>query len=290
MKTIKLTCVIITTVCASLSYPNEINTDSFWGRVDFLTEYYFEQDLQTFSNHKNNGFRDKYLMSAQTMFQTMLISYDDFLHFGLLYISGLGMGRQNEAILFDPQEVGYSIIPFFEYRRNKIFFQTGLDHSCFHEVDRLTRPTAYWNKAYIRASSANYRYQQMKIHYIDEGRTGYLDNLRWSAWAGYFIREFGGMDVTLLSGGHPWSATAGVDAGYSFYRTKSWMFSGRNQIEAFADTAGTGYWAGVLGIEADVYNRKHSFGVFINYNYEFPGVMPLFSKDQLIEFGIRFRY
>jgi len=286
IKLISATIIIINTS----SYSDDANTNSFWNRVDFLTEYYFDQDLRTFFNHKSSDFREAYLMSAETRFEMMLVSYDDFFHFGLLYTNYLGMGRQNEAILFDPQEVNYAIVPFFEYRHREISWQAGLDHRCFHEVDRLTRPTAYWNKAYIKASSANYRYQQMKKGYIDKGREGYVDNLRWSAWTGYFIRKFGDMDTTLLSGGHPWKSTAGVDAGYSFYRTKSWMFSGTNELVLFIDTDGKGYWAGTLGIDADVYNRRHTFGVFINYNYEFPRALPLFSRDQLFELGMRFRY
>jgi hypothetical protein len=321
MKTLtkKLACAAITIICAAAHYggadasgvniggvntknvtTDYVNTDNtstdnanparFFDRVDFLTEYYLDQDLRTFLNHKNEEFRSAYLMSAETRFEMMLLSYGDFLHFGLLYTNYLGMGRQNAAILFDPQEADYAIVPFLEFRRGNLFYQTGLDHRCFHEIDRLTRPTAYWNQIYIKASSANYRYQQMRKNYVNARRDNLLDMLSWSVRAGYFIRKFGGMDVTLLSGGHPWASTAGGDVGYSFHKTKSWMFTGRNSINLLIDTTGTPYWTGILGLDADVYNRKHTFGLFVKYNYEFPRTLPLFSRDRLLELGMRFRY
>jgi hypothetical protein len=286
--TILITAIII--AAPAQSYSDDVNAGRFFGRFDFLTEFYAGQDLRTFFNHKNEKFRETYLMSAETKFEMMLISYNSFLRLGALYSNYLGMGRQNKAILFDPQEANYAIVPFLEFRHNGIFYQTGLDHRCFHEIDRLTRPTAYWNQIYIKVSSANYRYQQMQRDYVNAGRENLLDMLTWSVRAGYFIRKFGSMDVTLLSGGHPWGSTFAIETGYSFYKSKSWMFSGRHEFVLLADTTGKGRWTGVLGIDADVYNRRHSFGAFINYNYEFPKTLPIFSKDQLIELGIRFRY
>jgi len=220
----------------------------------------------------------------------MIVSFDSAFHLGLLYNNYLGMGRQNEAIVFDPRDVYYAVTPFFEFRRGGIFWQAGIDHRCFHQIDRRTRAVApYWNQVYVKAASANYRFSVMKAN-INAGRNGYLDNLKWQAWAGYCVRAFGGMDRTLLSGGQPWAAAAGVDAGYPFYRSKSWVFGGRNKINMFTDTTGTTYWTGELGIDADVHNRRYAVGFFVNYNYEFPRTLPLFSKDQLIELGVRFRF
>jgi len=286
----RLFCLTAVILCA-LSYADNDSIDNFWGRFDFLTEYYATQDVRTFFNHKNDHFHEEYLISTETFFEVMIVSYDTAVHFGMFYMNYLGMGRQSAQILFDPRESHYALTPFFEYRRNDIFYQAGLDHRCFHQVDRKQRPISpYWNQAYIKASSANYRFKQMKQMYIDKNSDSHLERLRWSAWAGYFIRKFGGMDVTLLSGGHPWGSTIGTDAAYSFYKTKSWMFSGRNELVLFADTTGKGYWTGMLGVDADIYNRKNSFGFFLYYNYEFPRMLPLYSKDQLFDFGMRWRF
>ena len=287
----KAVCLATAIFCAA-DCSDDTGVGRLIDRLGLLTEYHFQQDARAYANHSNGGLRETYLISALTEFEAMAVSLDSAFHLGLLYSNYLGMGRQNEAILFDPRDVHYAIAPFFEYRRGAVFFQAGLDHRCFHEVDRRTRAVSpYWNQAYVRASSANYRFKLMKKNYIDAGRDGVFDNLKWQAWAGYFVRKFGGMDSTLLSGGHPWAVAAGAEAGYSFYRSRSWIFSGRNKIAMFSDTAGTTpYWAGELGIDADVHNRQYAVGFFVSYNYEFPQTQPLFSKDRLVELGLRFRF
>jgi len=286
--------LVATVLCGGFAYADgELAPQKrFVDRIDFFTEFYAVQDIRTFSNHKNEDFRNAYLMAAETEFEAMIISLDDFLHFGLKYRNNLGMGRQAENIVFDPQESDYSLIGFFEYRRNGIFYQVGLDHSCFHEIDRLTRPTPYWNQIYLTVSSQNYRFKQMREKFLNKGQTGWqtsLDGLRWSANIGYFVRKFGNTDPSLISGGHPWSSTLGADVGYTFYQTRNWAFSGHKQLTALIDTTGGGHWKGLIGLDADFYSRKASFGVFVNFNYEFPRELPLYSKDRLFEFGVRFR-
>ncbi|MDR2577568.1 MAG: hypothetical protein LBC70_01980 [Chitinispirillales bacterium] len=287
----KIICLITAVTAMSPCFANETSTGRFIDRVDFLTEFYIYQDVRTFTNHKNAELREAYLVSAETEFEAIFVSLDSILHFGMLYSNYLGMGRQSAAILFDPREANYALVPYFEFRHQEIFYQIGLDHRCFHQIDRKTRSISpYWNQIYIRASSANYRFPQMRKNYIDAGRNTYLDNLRWQVTAGYFVSKFGGMDRTLISGGHPWRATAAGDIGYSFYRSESWILSGHNKITLLSDTSGTPFWIGGLGIDADVHNRGYAIGFFINYNYEFSRNLPLFSNDQLIELGIRFRY
>jgi hypothetical protein len=299
----KLAAAAAVILCLSPPSPaNDANTGGFWkefaARIDFLTEFYANQDARTFANHKNGSYREQYLVSSETFFEAMMISYDTIAHIGMFYMNYLGMGRQSDAILFDPRESHYALTPFFEFRHSDIFYQAGLDHRCFHQIDshhKRREPTRrdispYWNQPYIKVSSANYRYKQLRNDYIEKGRDSYLDRLRWSAWAGYFIRKFGDMDATLLSGGHPWGSTAGIDASYSFKRTNSWLFSGRNELVLFADTTGKRYWRGLLGIDADIYNRNTTFGFFIHYNYEFPRELPLYSKDQLFDLGVRWRF
>jgi hypothetical protein len=276
----------------------EFDLKKHLGRIDFLTEYFALQDARFFFNHKNDTLYNAYLTTASTEFTALLISYDTILHAGLFFSNYLEMGRQNTAILFDPREAHYAISPFFEFRHRGIYYETGLDHRCFHQIDRhqwwktdgQREISPYWNEIYLKVSSANYRFLQMKKNYLENDRYGYLDRLKWQVWAGYFIQDLGDMDRTLLNGGHPWNNRAGLDAGYYFYKTKSWIFSAHHNLTMLIDTTGTWYWTGVLGLDADVYNRKHSIGLFIQYNYEFPNDQPLFTKDRLFEWGARFRF
>jgi hypothetical protein len=286
MKTL-IRLLLITALCA----PSYSADTRIVDRINLLSEFHFEQGASAFFNYKNDELREMYFVTANTEFEAMIVSVDKEYHVGILFNNYLGMGKQSATITFDPRDAHYAIVPFFEFRHKNVFYQTGLDHRCFHEIDRMSRPISpYWNEVYVKALSANYRFKTMKEKYIDEGRDGIVDNLKWHAQAGYFVRKMGKMDKTLLSGGHPWGGTAGVNIGYSFYKTNSWIFSARNDLTAFVDNAWTPYWAGDFGIDADVYNRQYSVGFFINYNYEFPRMLPLYSKDQLFEWGVRFRF
>ena len=286
---LKAVCMIATLLCAP-SYSGEDAPKRFLDRFGFLTEYYFDQDARTFSNHKNDELFEIHMMAAETNFEVIFLSYEDFLHFSIMYSYYFGGGQQDRVMAFDPRLSNYAIIPVVELRHKDIFYQIGLDHRCFHQIDREPEIVPYWNQVYAKALSGNYRYQQMQKNYIGNGRDGYLDRLKWSAWAGYFMKKFGGMNPTLVSGNHPWDATLGVSAGYSFYKTKSWMFSGRNNLVAFIDTTGKFYWTGLAGVDADLYTRRLSFGIFIDYNYEFPRELPWISRDQLFEWGVRWRF
>jgi hypothetical protein len=262
----------------------------FFGRVDGLTEYHFSQDVRTFSNHKNEEFRSAYLVSALTEFEAMMVSYDTIFHIGILYSNNLGMGRQNAAILFDPRESDYALVPFIEFRHKNINYNFGLDHRCYHQIDRIDRKVSpYWNELYIRASSANYRFQQYKKNHVEQNR--FIDNFKWMIWAGHFIRNWGNMDKSILNGGHPFSGRGGLDLAYSFYKTQNWVFGAHNKMVVFGDTTGAAYWIGEFGLDIDLFSKKHSIGFFMNYNYEFPNELPLYlSKDRLFEWGIRWRY
>ena len=280
-------------------------------RFEALPEYYLLQDMRWYGNYKNENYKEAFLVSAYTEFEAMFVSYDNKLFFGTIYSNYLGMGRQNAAILFSPRDVDYTLKPFFEFRHQRIFYQTGLDHRCFHQVDRKERETPYWNVIYLQISSDNHRYQLQRKYLLENGRWDFLDRLSWQFEAGYFVREFGDMDKSLLNGQHPWGSSAHLEARYSFFKSKSWILGTRHKTSLFCDTTGTPYWSGELELNAEVYNRKHALGFFINYNYEFPRtmpmydptkfsqttdrtgnsrLMPLFSKDRLVEFGMRWRY
>jgi len=289
----------------------ESNLQKVLSRFEALPEYYFEQDARTYTNYKNKEFKEAFLVSGKTEFEAMFVSYEEDLLFGMYYSNYIGMGRQNASILFSPRDTYYTLRPFFEFRHNRLFYQTGLDHTCFHQIDRKERETPYWNEIYLQVSSDNYRVQLQRKYLVEDDRWDFFDRLRWQFRAGYFMRKFGNVDKSIINGGHPFGSNFSLGTGYSFFKSNSWILGANHDFALFRGTTGASYWSGALELSADVYSRKHTLGFFINYNYE-PGrgmpmydsseyeksanyegekkMMPLFSRDQLVEFGIRWRY
>jgi len=304
--------LIIPALCITvLADKPESNLKTILSKIDLLPEYYFQQDARTYSNYKNEEFKEAFLVSGKTEFEAMFVSYDEIVFWGMYYSTYIGMGRQNASILFSPRDTYYTLRPFFEYRRGGLFYQSGLDHTCFHQVDRKERDTPYWNEIYLQISSDNYRFQLQREYLLEASVWEFFDRLRWQFRAGYFIREFGNVDKTIINGGHPFANNFSLGTGYSFFKSSHWILGAHHNLALFRGTAGTNYWSGAFELSADLYSFKHTLGFFINYNYE-PGrgmpmydsseyfksenykgekkMMPLFSKDQLIEFGIRWRY
>ncbi|MDR0306661.1 MAG: hypothetical protein LBI42_07465 [Chitinispirillales bacterium] len=303
-------CLIAFALCFTIFADNKSSFKKIINRFEALPEYYLEQDMRWYSNYKNEEFKESFLVSGNTEFEAMFVSYEKRFFLGAIYSNYIGMGRQNASILFSPRDVNYTLKPFFEFRHNRISYQTGLDHRCFHQVDRKERETPYWNVPYLRIASGNYRYQLQRKQLLESNRWDFFDRIAWLFEIGYFVREFGNMDKSLLNGFHPWGSSAKFDARYYFLKSKSWLIGARHKTSLYCDTAGVPYWSGELELSADVYSRKHALGFFINYNYEFPRLMPmydpteyskstglsgpkrlmpLFSKDRLVEFGVRWR-
>lgn len=273
------------------SFSETQKENSFLKDIKVLPEYYFEQDARWFANHKNEQFEKAYLLEATTRFEAMFVSYADKFFLGGFYLNNLGMGKQYRDIVFDPRDVHYALSPFFEIRHKGYHYQLGLDHRCFHEVDRSTRSTPYWNQLFISAASQNYRRQFLIRKIKENGTFGYLERFTWNAYFGYFITEFfGSVNPIILSGGHNWRTTTRLETGYAFYRTDSWIISAGHEFQLYCDTAGTCYWSGKLSLKADLYRYKHGISFFMNYNYEFPKERPIYSKDRLLELGIKFSY
>ena len=294
---------------------SESNLKKILSRFEALPEYYFQQDARLYTNYKNAEFKEAFLVSGKSEFEAMFVSYLEAMFFGMYYSNYIGMGRQHASILFSPRDSYYTLRPFFEFRHKlnnkRLFYQSGLDHTCLHQIDRKERDTPYWNEIYFQVSSDNYRPQLQRKYLVEDDRWDIFNRLRWQVRAGYFMRKFGSVDRSIINGGHPFGSNFSIGTGYSFFKSESWILGAHHNFALFRDTTGASYWSGNLELSADVYNRKHTLGFFINYNYE-PGrgmpmydssiyptsanyegekrMMPLFSRDQLVEFGIRWRY
>lgn len=304
--------LIVSSLCVTvLAGEPESNLKKVLNRFEALPEYYFQQDARFYANYKNEEFKEAFLVSGKTEFEAVFVSYDEKIMMGMYYSNYIGMGRQSASILFSPRDVDYTLRPFFEFRRKNLFYQTGLDHHCFHQVDRKERETPYWNELYLQVSSDNYRFQLKSKYLIEDDRWDFFDRFSYQFKAGYFVRKFGNMNKSLLNGQHPWGSNFSLGTGYSFFKSSHWILGAHHNFALFCDTTGSPYWSGALELSADIYKRKHILGFFINYNYElnrgmpmydsseYPKsenyngekrLMPLFSRDRLVEFGIRWRY
>lgn len=291
MNTIFQKCIFSLSIFCLFTFSSGSEINSMLNQVKALPEYYFEQDARWFMNHKNDEFVKAYLLEATTLFEAMFVSYADKFFLGGFYLNNLGMGKQYKDIVFDPRDVHYALSPFFEFRHKGGHYQLGLDHRCFHEVDRNSRSTPYWNQLFLRFASENHRRRFMIEKLKKEGNWEYWDRISWSVYVGFFINEFfGWVNPAILSGGHEWQTAGRFETSYDFFKTSFWILNAGHELEFFSNTEGNFYWSGKLSLEAVLYPYRHGISFFVDYNYEFPKERPIYSKDQLFELGMKFSY
>jgi len=275
---------------------------SFWEsrlkNYEFFPQYYTETDLRYFTLHKNDYFKTRYFLEANTDFEFVLFKYKKNLYslFGLKLQTGMGQTPDN--VVFDPMDINFGLLPVVEYRLPKINLQFGLEHHCFHEIDRQESETVYFNRLFLAVGSANTRPIVYLSNLNTEDGWRLFNRIAWYAQWGYFVKDFFGLiDRGLLNDQNYNNQELLTDFRYAFYHRKSWIVDFRGQAKFGTwqkDTDGITdkkpYWRLDLGLEFISRRGKNGAMIFINYTIDdIPPYenIPRFSKDRLLQIGVR---
>jgi hypothetical protein len=264
-------------------------TGSGTGGFDFFPEYHLNGEAIYFFNHQNQAYRTEYLMETNSDLELDLLSYNHFLYWVWELQNRLGAGRQNQIITFNPYESRYAVNPLLEFRTRPFNFQAGIEHPCFHNIDRLgpLGETYYWNKIRINVNTKNFRLGDYRQGLTGEEKGKFISRFSGGIRIGYFLKDLGGLvDTGVLNGGHSYFMDGGGEARYAFYLSRRWIVNARLGIDWKRDRAGNFYQAYVPGLEGHPLFGKGGFAIFVYYN-AFDN-LPLRPRNKLVEFGIRF--
>jgi hypothetical protein len=210
------------------------------------------------------------------------------------------MGQKGEGnVFFDPMEINFGIIPTFEFRTSLLLYQFGLNHHCFHEIDQKDHTTVYWNKLYFSVCSNNMRIFSYWLNLTKEDGWTYKNRISWRFTWGYYVREFFGIiRESTINGVNKYVHDAIIDIRYAFYRRKSWIVNARfrttigywKNLPNKPDDNG-GYYRFDIGIENHFRRGEKGAMAFLMYTLDhLPKYqnIPRFSRDRLLQIGIRF--
>lgn len=277
--------------------------DSLWEYIyqnfEFLPEYHIEADIFMFLFHKNDYFKERYYLESNTNVEFVFISFRDFVYSVWEFKLQSGMGQTPGNVVFDPMDINYGIVPSSEFRIPLMNLQGGLDHSCFHEIDRKDFKTIYWNKLFCAAGSKNMRlYDYWQALTKKDGWT--MENrISWYLSWGYYLRKFFGLvGEHSINGENKYLHDTKIDLRYAFYRRRSWIVNlrGASTIGYYKNLEGQPkesgcYWRLDLGIESNFRRGKKGGMFFFTYTLDrlpkYQGY-PRFSKDELLQIGVRF--
>lgn len=253
--------------------------------VAFLPEMHFAVSGAWFPHPVDSFSRAKYFIDAQLNSEVFFLSVGELFFWLLRYDVQAGFGRQKGPIVLDPKDINYNIIPAFELRRWGYLAQFGLQHRCFHEIDRKLTPTVYWNMPYLTIGSANMRPGDFGR---DRSRREWdvLERVAWSVSWGWFVTDFfDALESNQVNGGHYFKHHLDAEARCAVLRTQRWdCVVGAGT--ALWRSGKRMYWAQELQVQGIYRRDEKGFAPFVRYHFDLGKNVPLFSRDRLVEIGV----
>jgi hypothetical protein len=269
-------------------------------QFSFLPEYYLQTDLAGYTLQKNAVSRQQHLAEWNTSTSFVFLSVlKNRLQSVWDVDFWVGMGNIPGDIVFTILSASFGVAPSFKINLDQFDIVTGLDHRCFHRVDRTDYGIVYWNRAFLEARSNNWRVNEYWLPLGIEKKWALKDRISYRIGTGYYVKEFFGLVEPLkIDGNNHRFGEAYVDGRYAFYHRRSWVLVGTeaSKIGLFSSTGIAAeslkpYWQQEIGFEAYFCRGKRGAMFYSKYILDhLPKIegMPDLSKDHLLQFGIRF--
>ncbi|MFW5959686.1 MAG: hypothetical protein ACOCSE_01045, partial [Chitinivibrionales bacterium] len=185
-----------------------------------------------------------------------------------------------------------------EYRFPNVNIHAGVDHSCFHEIDRKDFPTIYYNKLVLGAASSNSRlFDYWRV--LQDSSSWTLENrFSWSSEFGFYLTEFFGLvEPRMINGRNTKRWEVRVDSRFAFYHLRNWIVNLRLNATAGYDAQPDFvarhhgmFWIIETSIEGGF--RQGDNGAIFYLTYIFDRLrmhqgQPRLSRSGLLNIGIR---
>lgn len=272
-------------------------TLSMYKKFQFFPEYHITVDISKFFFQKNDFLKKRAFIGNNTFIDLELLRYKDFSSVWQFYLH-TGMGQTPGNVVFDPMDMNFAIIPTIEWRQNRMIIITGIDHHCFHEIDRKDFKTVYWNKLILNIGSLNLRQAQYWANLLKDASWTIQNRLSWNIGLSYYLSKFFGLvEPYTINGENKNITDLSAEIRWAFYKRRGWIVNHRTvnlvgYFEYSPEGAEKGiYWRSENSFEFN-FRKGHNGGMFfLMYTLDdmpkFQGI-ERFSRDQLLQIGVRF--
>jgi len=308
MKIIKLFFFLLVNIYIVKAFSTDSLYSSFEKNFNLFPEYYMRLDASFFALHKDVFFKRQYLAEPHAYMEFYLLKYKNLISFLTDIDFQFGLGEVPGNIVFTVLNVSFGYEPSLELNLKYFSSSFGLTHRCFHEIDRSDFPLVYWNKINLRISSLNSKMHFYRNILIKDSLFTTANRFSWQVEFSYYIKEFFNLvSSEKLNGNNPLISEINIFYRYAFYKRRSWIFLlfGESTIGNFSHNNGyyvknktNWFWREALGLEVYYIKSLKAAAFFVKYNLDDLPVEPnspsftlgnsRFSRDKLLEFGIRF--
>jgi hypothetical protein len=263
--------------------------------VVFLPDYRLTMDISSFTFHKNIFFKEMYLAEPNPHLEFTFISIANRIY-SIWDIDFLfGLGNLPDDVVFSVLGVAFGIAPAIELRYKPLYLRSGLDHRCFHEVDRKNFSIVHWNAVYAAVASPNFRYgDYWKPLAVSDGWT-FKNRFGWQFVYNFYLKRFGRLATPeKLNGNNPRIGDISTQCKFSVYRRRSWIVNVQGMtLLGLQDvnSVQSAYWRTEAGFETHFRRGVKGATFYMKYILDDMPLVdnkPRFSKDRLLQFGFRF--
>ena len=267
------------------------------GGVDLVLfpRYHLTLDGTLFLNQNTPFQKTRYLIESRSDLVMGMLAFGEHLVWYNRVDVTYGMGRTPGNVVFDPMDLVFNLSPFLELRLLPVVLRTGIDHVCYHEIDRKDFATVYWNRPFVAVETPNARSTEYLRGVTGSGFSGGAGRLAASFSGGYFLKRFFGLveprklndNNNRILQGEGWVRYAVlvnrevVLVGYLETLAGLWRPPGEKR---------TLYWAQQTGIE--LYLLRSRQGALFYGTLTLDAMppyygQPRFSKHKMLRMGIR---
>jgi hypothetical protein len=256
-------------------------------RFEFMPEFHLTADVMTYANHKSTEYRQRFFIETNSDMEFVFVSWRELVYSDWALYVKTGMGRQDGAVIFDPRDVRYGITPSIELRLKPLDCKLGLEHFCFHDIDRDDGVTEYWNKGFGEISSKNFKLPVYRQRLNADSAWNIKTQFSYSVRLGhYFKRALGLLPEAVLGGGQRYNWELTLDNRYALFKTHDWLVNVKTMVNVNYSREYRPMQTYVAGIEGHF--RRGAGGSLLFLNYNILDQLTVRPKDKLFELGVRF--
>ncbi len=261
--------------------------------LELFADYTIDINAGWFGLQKDSFYVERRYAQSISRCELTLLSYKQF-HTVWWIQTHIGLGQTPGNVVFDVIDLDYSLCPTFEYRFTPAIVQTGIDHRCFHEVDRKILKVAYWNLVFLSIGSPSMRIGEFIETVKGSSGWNWRDRFSWRAQWGFFLKEFFGLvHQSKLNGMNERSHELSLSGRFAAFQKSDLLLalSGQSTLGRQANgTEPATYWQQRLGAEFHYIGGRAGAMLYVSWYRDDMPVQegkPRWSMDRLLEVGIR---
>jgi hypothetical protein len=269
----------------------------FNSNIAFFPHYRCNIDIYSFTFHKDAFFRRQYLAATDLCLEADFIELSDKLIFGAFSNIRFGLGEVPGNVVFTLLNTATNLSLICKYRFNQVQTSFSMNHYCFHDIDDKLFPVIYFNTFRLSAASLFYCENDFWKHLPTGNSWIPCKQPSWNTQLSVYLKNFFGL-VT------PSKLNDFNDRVCEFKNFNRLALYNQRTIGAaltaeellgyaeLNDNDGKSLYYWRLNLCAELHLRGAGGGITLYTGYildNMPPVIgyPRFSKDQLLQFGIR---